>query len=308
MNREWVKNIIETLSVPTLDELNIPELLKLKEKFIPPSLYKIRNCSEYALENLANQTLYLSNANSFNDPYDTAFWGNYDSLLTDDLCKNIDPNEKNTILKSPNPLKAAYEKIIKVSAAEPESGYENFINKAIAINREYQTEQLLLLVNHLKECYKICSLSARIDSVVMWSHYGQNHTGFAMEYDFSSLQSEHIIKLMLWPVAYTSELFDITPILTAQRNKSVNFNCLFGISAALQKAQEWQYEHEWRLVHPDGNENSGINLSAPLKAVHLGSKISESDEINIREICSRTNTPVFKMKLSTHQYKMHSVL
>lgn len=308
MNRSWVKTIIDTLSVPTLEELNISELLKFKETFIPKSLYKIRNCSDYAFKNLANQTLYLSNANSFNDPYDTAFWGNQESLLIDELCKSIDPSEKNIIFRSPDPLNAAYETIIKNSAAEPESSYENLINKAIMINREYQAEQLLLLVNHLKECYKICSLSARIDSVVMWSHYGKNHTGFAMEYDFSGLQSESTIKLMLWPVAYTSELFDITPILTAQRNKYVNFNCLFGISAALQKAQEWQYEHEWRLVHPDGNKTSGINLSAPLKAVHLGSKISEPDEDKIREICTRTNIPVYKMKLSTHQYRMHSVL
>lgn len=308
MNRDWVKNIIETLSVPTLEELNIPELLEIKEKFIPQRLYKIRNCSDYALDNLTNQTLYLSNANSFNDPYDTAFWGDYEFVLTDEIFKNIEPTEKDITLNSPDPLKAAYEAMFRTSIREQEPDYESLIQKAITINREHQAEQLLFLVNYLKECYKICSLSARIDSVVMWSHYGLNHTGFAMEYDFHSLQKYNLMKLMLWPVAYTSELLDITPIFTAQRNKNIPFNNLFGVPAALRKAQDWQYEQEWRLVLPDGNDTPGINLSAPIKAVHLGSKISPTDESKIRNICRHKDIPVYKMKLATHQYKMHSEL
>ena len=43
-------------------------------------------------------------------------------------------------------------------------------------------EILLKMGDTLKVVSTIACLSESIDSVIMWSHYAQNHEGFALEY------------------------------------------------------------------------------------------------------------------------------
>lgn len=140
----------------------------------------------------------------------------------------------------------------------------------------------------------------------MWSHYGYNHTGFAMEYDFTGLHRNQLPTLTLWPVAYTNQLFDVTHILRAQRREK-NYNELYGIAASLCKAVDWQYEREWRLVVPDDDsEVKGFNVAAPLKAVHLGARISDSHALEILRICGEIDIPVYKVTLAPNEYRMIS--
>ncbi|WP_082765940.1 DUF2971 domain-containing protein [Azotobacter vinelandii] len=308
MDREWVKQLIEKFSVPTINELDVPALLDIKRTNIPSQLFKIKACNEHAFDNLAKKTLYLSIANDFNDPYDTAFWGSYTPIIAEEIATSLglSNDEREKALGESEQLRAIYESAIRKGIIKLDTDIESYINFAIEKNRNFQSEQLAWLVNQLKNSYKICSLSERLDSVVMWSHYGLNHTGFAMEYNFTNLHRNHISILSLWPVAYTDSLFDITQIFLAQRKSSVGFNNLFGVPASLCKAKDWQYEREWRLVVPDGQETNGLSLSAPLKAVHLGARISKSNEEKVRNICRSINIPVFKMRLATHEYRMLS--
>lgn len=305
MEREWVHRLISNFSVATINELNTSKLLDEKLLHTPPCLYKIRNCDHYALDNLRNKTLHLRVANDFNDPYDTAFWADYKLLALEDKLKKIgiQPEKIETVLSSPDPVETALMLASKVQSLQlSEKEWRHALTSG---NSNFYTEQLEWLINQLKETYKICSLSERIDSVLMWSHYGKNHTGFAMEYDFSKLHRNHFATLSLWPVAYTETLFDITHIMQAQR-KSEPFNSLFGVPASLCKAKDWQYEREWRLVIPDGIGERGINMDAPLKAVHLGARISKQNEIEIRDICESLEVSVSKVRLAPHEYRMVS--
>jgi hypothetical protein len=74
----------------------------------------------------------------------------------------------------------------------------------------------------------------------------------------------------------------------------------------LCKAIDWQYEREWRWVVPDGSEVKGFDVDAPLKAVHLGARISDPDALRIMKICSEIDIPVYKVRLSPHEYRMIS--
>ena len=54
----------------------------------------------------------------------------------------------------------------------------------------------------IKDAVRVVCLSEVYDSMLMWSHYAQNHTGFCIEYDFK--ESDMLYK-HLYPVIYTKD-------------------------------------------------------------------------------------------------------
>lgn len=298
MDRPWVKSLIDKFAAELMTPDLIRSILESKKPYIPQKLYKIRNCSEYALKNLRDRTLHLAKANTFNDPYDAAFWGRYDNINIMVMCRNLNlPKDLcEDFLKAPEPLRSFYEYCLEQQPGSFE------IDEKLREHEAFSAEGIKGLVDLIQNSYKICSLSERVDSVVTWGHYGSNHTGFAMEYDFTTNEE---LEISLWPVAYSDELLDISKIFVEQQ-KSNTFNNLFGVAAALRKANDWKYEKEWRLVIADGPKQKSMSVNAPLKAVHLGARTSTLDQENILKICQKINVPVFKMKLATHEYRMIS--
>ncbi len=307
VDRDWIRDFIENFSSATIGDMDIPKLINEKYLRTPNQLFKIRACSDLALENLAKKTVWLSLASEFNDPYDTAFWIDYKKLAAWEKLVELGFSDDQivTALACENPISAA---VALASAQEPcFLEVEQWRHEVEVLTSNHQAGQLSTLIDQIKSSYKICSLSERVDSVLMWSHYGHNHTGFAMEYDFTGLHRNHLSTLSLWPVAYTNKLFDATHIQRAQR-LGKDYNALFGIAASLCKAVDWRYEREWRWVVPDDDrEVKGINVAAPLKAVHLGAKISDADALKILKICRDIDIPVFKVTLERNEYKMVSL-
>jgi hypothetical protein len=100
-------------------------------------------------------------------------------------------------------------------------------------------------------------------------------------------------------------LISTSRILRAQR-RDKNYNALYAIAASLCKAIDWQYEREWRLAVPDDDRKvKGFNVAAPLKAVHLGARISDPHALEILNICSEIDIPVYKVTLAPHEFPKH---
>ena len=118
MDRDWVRDLIENFSSATIGDMDIPKLINDKYLHTPNRLFKIKTCSKLALKNLAEKTLYLSVANGFNDPYDTAFWVDYRKLAAWEKLDELGFSEDQiaTTLKSEDPIAAA---IALASAQEP---------------------------------------------------------------------------------------------------------------------------------------------------------------------------------------------
>src|SRR5262249_32823650 len=58
---------------------------------------------------------------------------------------------------------------------------------------------------------RVCSLSDRPNSVIMWSHYCAQHTGICIEYTLKGLPHGHPARRYLYPVSYGTQRFDIAP-------------------------------------------------------------------------------------------------
>ncbi|WP_109514753.1 DUF2971 domain-containing protein [Pseudomonas ovata] len=257
---------------------------KLKYSKIPKSLYKYRALNKHSIKNLKERSLFCTTANAFNDPYDCAVNFTTGSILENKKThKLLNEIEKDSIDQK--------DRIIE------------FLRKSSAQQNDEHVEKLNKTIQSM---YKICSLSERVDSLLMWGHYASNHTGFAMEYDFSSLPEDHIMSLLLWPVFYGKKIYDVSGIVNSDKKEGINN--LFIVASAMHKALDWEYEKEWRIIIPEGPDTQSRSLLAPLTAIHIGSKANKKDEVELLEMASELGIPAYKMKLSRTDYKMESIL
>lgn len=263
---------------------NIYKTQKLKQTYFPSQLFKYRPCSSRAIQNLREGSLFCATADTFNDPYDCA--------LTFTLKRSL-------ILESE--IQELTSHILGVHIEKIDAIKEFVLQR----NKKLNAELVASFNKSIQSMYKICSLSARLDSLLMWGHYGGMHSGFAMEYDFKSLPEDHVMGLSLWPVFYSDSLYDASHIMDLGQDTPLKNN-MVAIISAMHKARDWAYEKEWRIIIVEGPESPNRSFKAPLKAVHMGSKITPDNEDTITSIARDLNIAVTKMKLSDDRFRMEA--
>lgn len=116
------------------------------------------------------------------------------------------------------------------------------------------------------------SFSEKKESLLMWSHYGDNHKGLCVEYDLKHLTNQvggqntnHDILWHLFPVVYLENRIDdksafeklkyasksIEDYKHDLKNKNFHDDNIWHEdikSLFLMKSEEWEYEKEWRIA------------------------------------------------------------
>lgn len=236
----------------------------------------------------------------FNDPYDCdlVIEGSFLHekaarelyIETVEQWKALTEQEKQ-LLRTTEDWKTALESILQMSLSD--SLATNLMN---CINNSFQ---------ELKRDFRVACFSQVKDSILMWSHYAENHTGFCIEYDFSHSP----LKQHLHPVQYTKERKFI-PGTFANSDGAMANHIIY--EAALHKFEGWKYEEEWRCVFHRHNLNPFpfdisryyFDVHNYITAVYLGAKASEKD---CEKICAHyrgTDVKVFKMELQPDYYRL----
>lgn len=320
----WIEDYLRLQFPINPDEMQIEEAIQLKHRHIPNAVFRYRRFNEYSLKNLENQQERLSYPSEFNDPYDAAIKIDYD-LLCKELFLRINmqtmvkkfqkigvsfsEHEKEEILNSndafftfalhiarfDNSLEGKEEEFARVTSVAQKEQIKNDID---LLRSSFQTGYLIMCVSEVK------------DSILMWSHYAENHTGFCIEYNYQELGPFNPQSRSLCPVIYTEELslFDATQyIVQPLIRKDRSFNNLFGIYPAITKAKVWEYEKEWRVVLPVGPnatpEERFYGVPAP-KALYIGAKASQENIEKLRGIAIKKKIPVYQMKLSENSTEL----
>lgn len=277
---------------------------KIAYPLLPERLFKFRGITDGALNNFMNDTLFCAKPNTFNDPFDCGltFKGpDVRKLMSQALIKlGLDTPARLELIRTASDVYAACADI-----AEEISQGAAVVAKATFAR---QLEDLLFepvktLADKMKDSVTICSLTERIDSLPMWAHYGDDHKGFAMEYNFHKLDSRSKLRGSIWPVLYDEKLYDVTSQIFGRPVKK--FNDLLALGAALGKSIDWKYEREWRIVKRVGLGKSGGNVQVPSPvAIYVGAE-AQSDKIkDLLTIAARKEIPVFRMALAKHEFKM----
>ncbi|HEL4244278.1 TPA: DUF2971 domain-containing protein [Stenotrophomonas maltophilia] len=153
---------------------------------------------------------------------------------------------------------------------------------AAALSNDESVSDPKLLAQSLKQGHRslleqvgICALSAERRNNVLWSHYGQEHRGVAIQYRPS-----------LDPVAFQVsqvQYSDAYPVVRSYFNRGAR-NLL---APLLQKSADWKYESEWRLICP-GAANRALKVRPEsITGVLLGMRISASDRAFLLDLVTR---------------------
>lgn len=294
----WISNHLDLIDEKRLDEARVLHLTHL-----PSSLYKYKSLNRYTLECLNHSTVWMSDLQSLNDPYECYPTLDYEQMSCNFFRKNsfredfkaklkveISEEEHNSIITSDD-MWDAYHSLCK-------SKQIKIKDKDIVFNELKQVWDSAIL--YARNNLRICSLTERLDSTIMWSHYAEHHKGICIEYNFHN--SNDAVQY-IYPVSYTDDLFDFTfnfDFSSHKRRHRFTF-------AALQKATDWQYEKEWRVAFPNVN-NSSNHYKTPIPtAIYLGSRYDENPsemKLALDKIIKKLNIPVYKMRLDFKKYKM----
>lgn len=316
----WKKNFINLLFPANPHEMDINKAMDLKDVNIPTSLFKYRSFDEkgYSIKILEEDEIWLSTPEKFNDPYDCAL--NYaandlgNEFFQQDIYRFLErlsseykfSEDEIEYLKSSKRFMYDFTKIFakkhaKADEMTPEQ-YAEVISKVV--EQEFE-DMATKLSTALKSGLFITCFSETNKSILMWSHYAANHTGFCIEYDFSKLSIKDPRKRLLYPVIYDDNMFDATEYLRPTfENKE--FNNLMISYAAMNKSEEWRYEREWRYILPYGPTKEVLTLKVPKPiAVYLGAKISDENKIKILDIGKRKGFQIFQMAMENSRFNLN---
>ncbi|QJD95482.1 DUF2971 domain-containing protein [Mucilaginibacter robiniae] len=214
------------------------QAFELKAVNLPSMLYRYRSFSEHNLDNLASGHEWMSLPLDFNDVFD--------GCVTN--------------------VKRDIDKALRESAGDGEWGDPDDV--ITMLKEAFQIDDIAEIMIHgvnrnlRGKDVHICCFSERIDSSVMWAHYGVNHTRYCAAYDFSeAANAKHIFPVFYEPVISST----INPKL-GDEPASDHYPLLF-------KDKDWSYEREWRLIYYDllqKNANSQLLKMPPVAVLYAG--------------------------------------
>lgn len=182
---------------------------------------------EYLRDTLANQRVYFSNPKNFNDPWDC---NPYFEPAIEDAGSRRKWGER---------LEPLYRELPATLRAQLKAGWSgNWYDHKELLRRTI--EQMSGWVRRLTtERWRIYCLTPHSDSVLMWAHYAEKHTGICLEFDVRTAEigrAHRVLYRDAFPVIGPDDFSDPRQLVDA---------------VLLTKSREWAYEDEYRLLARD---------------------------------------------------------
>ncbi len=282
-------------------------------------LYRFREINNNSINSFMNDEIYGTTPDHFNDPYDAIFNCDYDILFD----RFINDDEIRKIMSD-----IVYNEIIIEKKSFTKIEAEELItNKEFM--RPWIKQNVLTIVDILRRQMVISSFCDKVTKEIMWSHYTNYGSGFALEYDeddILKLRNDYIANYKnkypsaysnydsfgLKKVDYSANRLDGTNLAFLQIGEMFRRYCPNNISISpkkyeldkesfkslvLYKDKSWEYEDEIRLVLPNERENESFSMVGIVrpKAVYLGEFISFNDMYLICSIAKTKSIPVYAM-------------
>lgn len=276
-------------------------------------IYRYRQANDKNIEALINERLYFSTPINFNDPFDNLIYAN---LLK--IASNIYGNIQNGMdaylekLKQTDPM-SAFIASEKLKGSRKEKIIDNHINTIFNIIDNIKIS--------IRKNVKIICFSEIYNSMLMWSHYADNHKGFVLIYDKDDLKNAERFKIdsnnlkskiKLEKAEYVDKQID----LSKEVEDYLRYNVLEGMEgrrnqggsiaqfklrkAIIQKSKEWDYEKEWRIIpriiELERESELGYIECIP-KGIVLGAHCTEKNSDKIIRYGKEKSVHIYRMFL-----------
>lgn len=266
MRNNWKKELITALETK-----DIWKAQTLVAPHVPKKLYRYHSISTRTFIGLDKEAVWFSHPSKFNDPYDSsaAF---FDSIMQPGWQKEM---------KKVKTTNFQIKQLKRVFEEEEYRMHTEFVEKS-------------------RDSLRVCCFTENKDSVLMWSHYADQHKGICVEYDFTSLTPDDVRLKWLYPVIYSNIYLNISEFL-----KPENINPFIFMLASMHKYKAWSYEKEWRMMIANGvMTDEAYKLMPTPTAIYMGSRIDRDVTIYLGEFCYRKNIKLFRGYFERSKFKM----
>ena len=262
----------------------------MKPNNYPDIIYKYRCWSNKHHKNiLVKGEVYLSAPKYFNDPFDFRISKNH--LLLDSQEK-IDKYVDDGIKK--------HKKWLLAEGRDLEQERNKHLKRLENLEK-YQKEHEEIEAEATDKHYGVLSLSAKWNSILMWSHYGDFHKGFNIGYNETKMRESGLFGKG-GPVSYSTDYPHLDPF--SEHSMQTSF------MQTHYKSKEWEYEQEYRLAklffpNPPTEEQRTIKIPFEfIEEINLGIAISEQDKIEILNVTKDRNINIYQLKKTPFKFEL----
>lgn len=308
---DWKEEFKQIMLGPYIELDDIDPGFILKFDNIPKQLFKYREFDkeDNSIKNLIENTVWMNSPQNFNDPYDCSLTVKVNKVnpsmagiaaLYDQLgiSKETQETEFIKFLDTDDPLANSIRFLVTENILEAK-----LADELISAIEDYNDVMIGEISDKTKDLTKVCSFSESEKSTLMWAHYASYHTGFCIEYDFTTLGPESLTTRFLYPVFYSDLLHDHSNFITGIDIKRAN--PLSIVLPVLTKASDWSYEKEWRLVFSNNFMREPQTCLVPKAVrVYAGVKISSENLSKLQSVCTELDIPLTRMKMSNTSFNI----
>ncbi|SHJ23736.1 Protein of unknown function [Hymenobacter daecheongensis DSM 21074] len=251
-------------------------------------LYKYRDaCYERNWGILENQELYFPTPSSFNDPFDSNILIRFDLVSEDEQRKIVADYIRAKYPNEGSNLRAPRVAQVMESMNDPEQ--HDRANKTWTENLTQHTRMFCVCPDR--------------GNILLWSHYGNNHSGFAIGFDPKEMLQvwKDNQGFLLGRVRYEDEY----PVILPPKASNALTKQATLIKMLNVKSSIWAYEKEVRLTMFKGPEKAAFK-SELITEVVLGCKISDDHQQRLLKLMDERypHATVLKVKLRRGEFAL----
>ncbi|MDA7528067.1 DUF2971 domain-containing protein [bacterium] len=237
----------------------------------PKYLYKYRGWNEHTRAMIEKGELFYQDHSKQNDPFEIK---TRSEMPTDRFSRE----------------KLARRELSRFSLPQkiPDEHFEKFVSQMVAA-----MDNPVGLLSPV-EPYGIFCMTELPDNLLMWAHYGLNHSGVCVQFDAESWEDEQYGRLTR--IEYKSEI----PVITANDWLDDTTEEPFHRTTRT-KSKDWEYEKEWRAIcHTPST--IAIAKKRMIPAIIVGACCPDDHRQEIKEVCDSRGIKVYEAKLSETKY------
>ena len=301
-------------------------------------IYKYLN-EEGALKTLENNSVLLNTPLDYNDPFDCWFYvskkekkkayklmANY--FAFESLYTGLFEDNKELVLGKANTklLKKNIQYIINSIKKNKKYKFDPYIHifyyAAKAFSGKNDDELKQEFEKQLDETFKkakrsllLSCFSLRNDSILMWSHYAESHTGICLKYE---IEDKNFGKVKYTKRKKTFELTKLLELVLGYDFLNIEIDeedktFLFVVKPLFAKSKEWKYEKEVRCAYSLNKLNSKIHKEIdekgkeiflldmpPIRTIYVGCNAKEDFVKKVKSLSG--DIPIMKMEKRKDEY------
>ncbi|WP_395045983.1 DUF2971 domain-containing protein [Flavobacterium sp.] len=280
---------------------NFEEAIPLKLANFPKSFFKYRGLSEQTIGNIEQNYIWLADIGTLNDPFECSIQVDNDECLREYYASDKFHNlfkiltGQSLVAKEVKKLTTSQKPFLEYSkiCIDRKIPFMQSPEEQISKVQKRWSE----IVEETNRNLRICSFSLIKNSLLLWSHYSDEHKGICIEYDFEDVDE---LRNFLQPIIYSEKVHKIGIF--------EDYNTMQMIGSSLVKSREWEYENEWRLTIFKQGDNFPQKMETPNPiGIYLGTRFhlnKQELKEKLFRIAKERNIPIYQMIKDPQEFKL----